>query len=77
MNRGKRDAFTEALFAGEGKEEVAGYIEGFLFKAEGDLGEDGEIKMSAGEVEETSSGDKGAEEEAVKELEEKTAETRI
>jgi hypothetical protein len=33
--------------------------------------------MSAGEVEETKEGDKEAEDDAVKELEEKTKETRI
>jgi ankyrin repeat protein len=35
-NRSERDAFDEALFAGEGKEEVAGWIEGYLYKVEGD-----------------------------------------
>lgn len=34
-NRAGRDAFAEALHAGEGKEEVAGWIEGYLFKTEG------------------------------------------
>jgi hypothetical protein len=29
-----RDAFAEAVFAGEGKEEVAGWIEGFLWRFE-------------------------------------------
>jgi hypothetical protein len=43
-----RDAFAEALFAGEGKEEVAGWIEGYLWKIEGDDGED--FKLSAGET---------------------------
>ena len=62
----KRDAFAEALFHGEGKEEVAGWIEGYLFKIEGgdDL-ENGEVKMSAGEVE---AGD-GADEPATTETE--------
>ncbi|KAI9638792.1 uncharacterized protein MKK02DRAFT_31111 [Dioszegia hungarica] len=78
QNRAKRDAFTEALFHGEGKEEIAGYIEGYLFKAEGDGTDgEGEIKMTAGEVEEAQEGDKGAEEEAVKELEEKAKDVRI
>jgi hypothetical protein len=35
------------LFAGEGKEEVAGYIEGYLWKAEG--GDDEEIPNKAGD----------------------------
>lgn len=34
-NAAGRDAFREALFAGEGKEEVAGWIEGFLWRVEG------------------------------------------
>lgn len=46
-NRAGRDAFSEALFAGEGKEEVAGYIEGYLWKAEG--GDDEELPGKAGE----------------------------
>lgn len=91
-NRLGRDAFAESLFAGEGKEEVAGYIEGFLFKAEGGAGEEGEeastkeeggdVKMTinqSGElkVEEIKQGDEGAESEAVKELEEKAASVTI
>jgi hypothetical protein len=35
------------MFAGEGKEEVAGWIEGYLWKIEGD---DDEVRMSAGDV---------------------------
>lgn len=34
-NAAGRDAFEEAVFAGEGKEEVAGWIEGYVWKAEG------------------------------------------
>ncbi|GFZ49684.1 hypothetical protein JCM24511_07086 [Saitozyma sp. JCM 24511] len=34
-NASGRDAFAESIFAGEGKEEVSGYIEGFLYRAEG------------------------------------------
>ena len=44
-NKSGRDAFAEAVFAGEGKEEVAGYIEGYLWRAEG--GEDEEPEPSA------------------------------
>ncbi|RSH78377.1 uncharacterized protein EHS24_002102 [Apiotrichum porosum] len=59
-NAADRDAFAEAIFAGEGKEEVAGWIEGFLWKAEGGDDnpnikvtetEDGEVKMTVGEAE--------------------------
>jgi hypothetical protein len=44
-NRSERDAFSEALFAGEGKEEVAGWIEGYLYKVEGPDGGYGEDGM--------------------------------
>ncbi|ORX37647.1 hypothetical protein BD324DRAFT_622730 [Kockovaella imperatae] len=30
-----RDAFAEAVFAGEGREEVAGWLEGYLYREEG------------------------------------------
>jgi hypothetical protein len=36
-NASDRDAFDESMWAGEGREEVSGWIEGFLAKA---LGED-------------------------------------
>ena len=39
-NAAGRDALAEAIFAGEGKEEVAGWIEGFLWRVEG--GDDGD-----------------------------------
>jgi hypothetical protein len=52
-NRSERDAFSEALFAGEGKEEVAGWIEGYLYKKEGPDGGYGEDGMGDdGKVEE-------------------------
>ncbi|BEI84286.1 hypothetical protein CcaverHIS002_0408900 [Cutaneotrichosporon cavernicola] len=44
-NGAGRDAFAEALFSGEGKEEVAGWIEGYIWKIEGD---DDEVRMTAG-----------------------------
>ncbi|EIW71462.1 hypothetical protein TREMEDRAFT_23547, partial [Tremella mesenterica DSM 1558] len=34
-NAAGKDAFSIAMFAGEGKEEVAGWIEGYLWKVEG------------------------------------------
>lgn len=34
-NAAGRDALAEATFAGEGKEQVAGWLEGFVWKAEG------------------------------------------
>ncbi|CAD6580627.1 MAG: hypothetical protein TREMPRED_002789 [Tremellales sp. Tagirdzhanova-0007] len=40
-NAAGRDAFAEALFAGEGKEEIAGWIEGFLWRVEGGDDEEG------------------------------------
>jgi hypothetical protein len=57
----------EAIWAGEGKEEVAGWIEGYLDRAEGGEGEEGsEIRMSAGDVTAQEEAD------AVEELAEKT-----
>ena len=50
-NRQERDAFSEALFAGEGKEEVAGWIEGYLYKREGPDGGYGEDGMGDDGVE--------------------------
>ncbi|KAL7419133.1 ankyrin repeat-containing protein [Cryptotrichosporon argae] len=47
-NGAGRDAFAESIFAGEGKEEVSGWIEGYLFRAEG--GEDDDA-AAAGAVE--------------------------
>ena len=44
-NAAGRDAFAEALFAGEGKEEVAGWIEGFLWRVEGGEAEEGTGKI--------------------------------
>ncbi|WVW86871.1 hypothetical protein I302_108926 [Kwoniella bestiolae CBS 10118] len=43
-NANKRDAFAESIFAGEGKEEVSGWIEGYLYKVEG--GDDEEEQPS-------------------------------
>ncbi|KAK1923633.1 hypothetical protein DB88DRAFT_491901 [Papiliotrema laurentii] len=91
-NRAGRDAFAEAIFAGEGKEEVAGYIEGYLWRAEG--GGDEELEPSSadktdkdGEEEEEGEdgeiririGDDVAKDEAevVDELAEKTDEVKI
>lgn len=55
-NRAGRDAFAESIFAGEGKEEVSGWIEGYLWKIEGDdeeLVKEGEgeedVQMEAGD----------------------------
>ncbi|KAL0247040.1 hypothetical protein I308_104073 [Cryptococcus tetragattii IND107] len=54
-NASGRDAFLESMFAGEGKEEVSGWIEGYLYKVEGGddeeegEGEGKEIKMSVGD----------------------------
>ncbi|OCF43847.1 cytoplasmic protein [Kwoniella heveanensis CBS 569] len=41
-NAAGRDAFAESIFAGEGKEEVSGWIEGYLYKIEG--GDDEEVE---------------------------------
>ncbi|OWT38468.1 hypothetical protein AYX14_02482 [Cryptococcus neoformans] len=54
-NASGRDAFLESMFAGEGKEEVSGWIEGYLYRVEGGddeeegEGEGKEIKMSVGD----------------------------
>jgi ankyrin repeat protein len=91
-NRAGRDAFAEAIFAGEGKEEVAGYIEGYLWRAEG--GGDEELEPSSGDKtdkdgEEEEEGEDGEiririgddvakdEAEVVDELAEKTDEVKI
>jgi hypothetical protein len=82
-----------ALSAGEGTEEVAGWIEGYLYKAEGDGEEgaegEGEIKMTVGDeaVEEEGKTDEagrtdaeGKEEEkgeAVNELVKKTEDVKL
>ncbi|TXT15656.1 hypothetical protein VHUM_00159 [Vanrija humicola] len=55
-NAAGRDAFSEAIFAGEGKEEVAGWIEGYLWKIEG--GDEEEEGAAA------AAGAEGADEEA-------------
>ncbi|WWD04188.1 hypothetical protein V865_002255 [Kwoniella europaea PYCC6329] len=49
-NANKRDAFAESIFAGEGKEEVSGWIEGYLYKVEG--GDDEEESPKDAQVEE-------------------------
>ncbi|WVF68513.1 hypothetical protein IAT40_003280 [Kwoniella sp. CBS 6097] len=53
-NAAGRDAFAESIFAGEGKEEVSGWIEGYLYKIEGGDDEEGEQQPSkiSGEEEE-------------------------
>lgn len=56
----------EAIWAGEGKEEVAGWIEGYLDRVEGGDEDGAEIRMSAGDV------TAQEEAEAVEELAEKT-----
>jgi hypothetical protein len=53
-NASGRDAFAESIFAGEGKEEVSGYIEGFLYRAEGGEEADArdveeEVRVEAGD----------------------------
>ncbi|WVN89961.1 uncharacterized protein L203_105191 [Cryptococcus depauperatus CBS 7841] len=53
-NASGRDAFLESIFAGEGKEEVSGWIEGYLYKAEGcddeeSAGKSEEVKMEEGD----------------------------
>lgn len=54
-NASGRDTFLESMFAGEGKEEVSGWIEGYLYRVEGGddeeegEGEGKEIKMSVGD----------------------------
>ncbi|WWD20353.1 hypothetical protein CI109_104829 [Kwoniella shandongensis] len=54
-NASGRDAFLESLFAGEGKEEVSGWIEGYLYRIEGDddeeVGAEGEETKGEGEEE--------------------------
>ncbi|WRT69749.1 uncharacterized protein IL334_006740 [Kwoniella shivajii] len=78
-NASGRDAFTESIFAGEGKEEVSGWIEGYLYKVEGDDEEDEQVDKDAtveegdGEIK-VIEGDKMVREEAEKvdELAEKT-----
>jgi len=73
-NRSERDAFSEALFAGEGKEEVAGWIEGYLYKKEGPDGGYGEDGMGDdGKVEEDGDG----EIDGVDEVTEKTEEVTL
>ena len=53
-NAAGRDALAAAVFAGEGKEQVAGWIEGFVWKAEGGDEEEYESQVQAevGNVEE-------------------------
>ncbi|ORY34686.1 ankyrin repeat-containing domain protein [Naematelia encephala] len=84
-----RDAFSEALFAGEGKEEVAGWIEGYLWRIEGGDEDEQEGKGGGGgggdgveggddEIK-VEDGDEVAKEEAeaVDEIVERTAEVDI
>jgi len=64
-NAAGRDAFSEATFAGEGKEEVAGWIEGFLWRVEGGDDLDDEVKENGGKREvEVEHGDEGVKDEA-------------
>ncbi|OCF61817.1 cytoplasmic protein [Kwoniella mangroviensis CBS 10435] len=77
-NANKRDAFAESIFAGEGKEEVSGWIEGYLYKVEGGDDEeeppkDAQMEEGEGEVK-VIEGDDVLKEEAekVEELVEKT-----
>ncbi|KAK8849726.1 hypothetical protein IAR55_005061 [Kwoniella newhampshirensis] len=47
-NASGRDAFLESMFAGEGKEEVSGWIEGYLYRVEGDDDEEEEQATTGG-----------------------------
>ncbi|WVQ96060.1 hypothetical protein IAU59_003160 [Kwoniella sp. CBS 9459] len=47
-NAAGRDAFAESIFAGEGKEEVSGWIEGYLYKIEGGDDEDEQPSKASG-----------------------------
>ncbi len=55
-NASGRDAFEESMWAGEGREEVSGWIEGFLAKALGEdveeVGVDAKKQVNGEEVEE-------------------------
>ncbi|BEJ15158.1 hypothetical protein CspHIS471_0409250 [Cutaneotrichosporon sp. HIS471] len=76
-NGAGRDAFAEALFSGEGKEEVAGWIEGYIWKIEGD---EEEVRMTEGVVEEDvpSRDEQGVEPvEPVDEVAEKAAQLKV
>ncbi|WWC65883.1 uncharacterized protein I303_108505 [Kwoniella dejecticola CBS 10117] len=82
-NANKRDAFAESIFAGEGKEEVSGWIEGYLYKVEG--GDEEEEAPKGADVEERDGevkvieGDDMVKEEAEKvdELADKTENVKI
>ncbi|WWC95415.1 hypothetical protein V866_002278 [Kwoniella sp. B9012] len=77
-NASNRDAFAESIFAGEGKEEVSGWIEGYLYKVEGGGDEeeppkDAQVEEGEGEVKVIEGDDLVREEaEKVEELVEKT-----
>ncbi|WOO77200.1 Ankyrin repeat-containing protein [Vanrija pseudolonga] len=74
-NAAGRDAFSEAIFAGEGKEEVAGWIEGYLWKIEGgDEEEEGAAAAGAEGEEEAAAADADETELVVKAEELKVAE---
>ncbi|WWC73625.1 uncharacterized protein I206_107597 [Kwoniella pini CBS 10737] len=82
-NANKRDAFAESIFAGEGKEEVSGWIEGYLYKVEGDDDEEeapkgADIDEAEDEVKAIKGDDMVKEEgEKVDELAEKTENVKI
>ncbi|KAL1413376.1 ankyrin repeat-containing protein [Vanrija albida] len=57
-NAAGRAAFSEAIFAAEGKEEVAGWIEGYLWKIEG--GDDDEEEGAAAAAAAAPEGEEGA-----------------
>ncbi|WWC92863.1 uncharacterized protein L201_007824 [Kwoniella dendrophila CBS 6074] len=83
-NANKRDAFTESIFAGEGKEEVSGWIEGYLYKVEGGDDEeeqapkDASVEEGEGEIQVIEGDDLVKEEaEKVDELAEKTESVQI
>ncbi|KAK4688543.1 hypothetical protein P7C73_g1568, partial [Tremellales sp. Uapishka_1] len=77
-NKAGRDAFAQSVWAGEGKEEVSGWIEGYLYRAEGGEEEDrldAEAAKAEAEAEvRVESGDEVVKEEseAVEEIVEKT-----
>ncbi|CAK9779907.1 hypothetical protein CC85DRAFT_288420 [Cutaneotrichosporon oleaginosum] len=73
-NAAKRDAFAEAVFAGEGKEEVAGWIEGYVWKIEGD---DDEVRVSAGEVTDDEVPSRDEQAEAVDEVADKAGQLKV
>ncbi|WVQ78980.1 hypothetical protein IAT38_001072 [Cryptococcus sp. DSM 104549] len=85
-NASGRDAFLESMFAGEGKEEVSGWIEGYLYRVEGADDEDAEgqegaaVEEGDGEKElRVEEGDEVVKDEAevVDELAEKTEELEV